>query len=52
MELLLMIAAVVVIVIISNQYSGLKKMDNIQSSLDRLNQNLEKMITKENNDLD
>ena len=49
--LLIIIGAVVVIAITSNQYAGLKKMDNIQSSLDKLNQNLEKIITKEKNDL-
>ncbi|MCM3633562.1 hypothetical protein [Paenibacillus camelliae] len=46
MELLIIIAAVVVSVIISNQYSSLKRMDKLQNSLDKLNQNLEKMVTK------
>lgn len=50
MELLMIIGAVIILVIISNQYASLKKMDQIQNSLDKLNQNFEKLIKEEKND--
>ena len=44
MDLLIIIIVLIGIgVIISNQYSGLKKMDGIQYSLDKLNQ--KKMVS-------
>lgn len=50
MNLILIVVAVIAFLIISNQYANLKKMDNIQRSLDKINENLEKMVIREKND--
>ncbi len=48
MTLLFMIVLVIGIAgIIGNQYSGLRRMDNIQKSLDDLNQSLKFLMDKE-----